>query len=154
MPIIFRQQQTAPDLIVQSIDITTNDVEIVITNIGNGAVNDTFWVDLYINPTITPTTVNQVWHLVGTEGIVWGITDISTLTPGGQITLTLSHAGLTEEKSNYSGTFSEADIIYVQVDSAHTGTNYGGVLESHEQSGGLYNNITKYGNAQRRSQLQ
>ncbi len=144
MPIIFKQQQTAPDLIIQSIDVSTHDVSIVITNIGNGPVLDTFWVDLYINPTTAPTAVNQVWHVVGTEGIVWGITNIAPLVPGGQITLTLNHPSLTPEKSNYSGTFNEEDLIYVQVDSAHTGTSFGGVLESHEQSGGIYNNITQY----------
>mgnify|MGYP002713010523 CR=1 FL=1 len=144
LPIIFKQQQTAPDLIVQSIDLSTHDVSIVIANIGSGPVLDTFWVDLYINPTTAPTAVNQVWHVVGKEGIVWGITDIVALAPGGQITLTLNHPSLTPEKSNYSGTFNEEDIIYVQVDSAHTGTSYGGVLEAHEQSGGTYNNIAQY----------
>jgi hypothetical protein len=32
-------------------------------------------------------------------------------------------------------------IIYVQVDSANTLTNFGAVLENHEITGGAYNNI-------------
>jgi hypothetical protein len=32
--------------------------------------------------------------------------------------------------------------VYAQVDSARTGSDYGNVLEDHEISGGMYNNIT------------
>ena len=33
------------------------------------------------------------------------------------------------------------DVIYIQVDSANADTNYGNILETHENAGGTYNNI-------------
>jgi hypothetical protein len=39
---------------------------------------------------------------------------------------------------------SAGDLLYVQVDSAKVGSDFGAVRESHEITGGTYNNITQH----------
>ncbi|MBN1812277.1 MAG: hypothetical protein JXA14_10610, partial [Anaerolineae bacterium] len=89
--------------------------------------------------------VNQTWQHVGDHGIVWGVTsDALPLNPGEAITLTVTsaggdyyHAGL----SDVSWPLATGTQVYAQVDSAHTETSYGGVMENHEIIGGAYNNV-------------
>ncbi|MCP5098330.1 MAG: DUF11 domain-containing protein, partial [Chloroflexi bacterium] len=141
LPIIMNNYALAPDLVVDSISVTTNDVEIVIVNQGGTAVTESFWVDLYINPSPVPTAVNQVWEALSAQGIAWGVEDLSDLVPGGSLTLTLNHTAYVSSRSNFSGSFTPGMNIYVQVDSANASTNYGGVLENHEIIGATYNYI-------------
>ena len=143
LPLVLNNFSSAPDLIVQSITIpSANDVEIVIANIGNTAVTDSFWVDLYINPNPAPTGVNEIWQSVSTEGAVWGVTDVSALVPGGTITLTFSSSSYAPAFSNFNG-FSNGMTVYAQADSAHASSIvYGAVLENHEAIGDPYNNIS------------
>lgn len=99
LPMITDHYFTAPDLIVESVTVldlgrsaaSPGDVQIVIKNVGNGAVTEEFWVDLYINPHTVPTAVNQTWNLVGAEGAAWGVlVDALPLNPGESLTLTFS----------------------------------------------------------------
>jgi PKD repeat protein len=143
LPLVVHNLQLFPDLVVDSITVSSNDVQIVIRNQGDAAVAlaDEFWVDLYLNPDTAPTHVNEIWQDVGDEGLVWGITDVSALVPNGTLTINLSHPSFMPEFSNFSGTFASGDVVYVQVDSAHINTTYGAVLENHEQENLPYNNI-------------
>ena len=59
---------SAPDLVVTDVAVVNNTVTVVITNEGNAPVLDPFWVDVYLNPTIPPTAVNQTWQMQGGEG--------------------------------------------------------------------------------------
>ncbi|MCB8989149.1 MAG: CSLREA domain-containing protein [Ardenticatenaceae bacterium] len=131
----------APDLIVEEITVTSDNVQIVIANQGTGAVMDSFWIDLYINPNPAPTEVNQTWDQLCVEGLVWGVADPAALTPGGTLTLTLDDANFAAELSDFSGTFTTGMEVYVQVDSANQARESGGVLETHEILDQPYNNI-------------
>ncbi|MCP4361727.1 MAG: S8 family serine peptidase [Chloroflexi bacterium] len=143
LPVIMNTA-SPPDLIVSFVDISINDVQLLVTNQGGTAVTEAFWVDVYINPDEAPTAVNQTWVTQGGEGLAWGVENI-TLAPGDMLTLTLNSAYFRPDKSNFSGTIPAGSDVYAQVDSANLNTTYGAVLENHEINGGLYNNITQYG---------
>ena len=143
LPIVFNNTVQAPDLEIQDVTVTADNVTIVIENSGNQTVTDGFWVDLYINPDPVPTAANQTWEQLSDEGLVWGITDVSALVPGGTLVLDLNHASLDMALSNFSGQFSDGMAVYVQVDSANIARNSGGVEELHEILNGPYNNIAQ-----------
>jgi hypothetical protein len=140
IPLVMKNGLFAPDLVVENILVTANGVEIKITNIGNAPVRDAFWVDLYIDPHPTPTVVNQTWDQLSTQGLVWGVEDVSALVPRGSLTINLSHPSFRPDYSYFTGAFKIGVPIYVQVDS-YAGTNYGAILERDEITAALYNNI-------------
>lgn len=144
LPLVAHNYVVAPDLIVEAVDVGAT-TEVVIANIGNAPVETSFWVDLYVNPTSEPQGVNDVWSELADEGLVWGVTD--PLGVGEQLTLTVESSYYSEAYSFISDTLTADDTIYVQVDSASVGREYGGVLESHEILGGDYNNIWPQGTA-------
>lgn len=141
-PIVAIDAVFAPDLIVSMLDVTQNTVEIVITNAGTTAVTDSFWVDLYIDPDVVPSQVNQIWEAVGEQGAVWGVEDNSLpLQVGESITLTLNDTYYFPGLSQMPAIIPVGTPIYVQVDSANANTIYGAVLETHEIGMESYNNI-------------
>jgi pimeloyl-ACP methyl ester carboxylesterase/subtilisin-like proprotein convertase family protein len=145
-PYNFKQFERviAPDLVVQEIIATENQIQVVIKNQGTDPVppEHDFWVDVYINPKTPPTAVNQVWDFVGDEGLVWGVVAPAVpLQPGQTVTLTIGDGYYWPTLSKFSGAIPIGTPIYAQVDSANANTTYGGVLESHEMEGGTYNNI-------------
>ena len=135
-----------PDLVVNSVTVTgDNDVEIVISNNGSAAVTDEFWVELYIgllDSSTPPTQVNDIWQNFSPQGAAWAITTAALpLEPGDSLTLHVNDAYFTALYSDMSGSIGNSTPLYVQVDSASITNTYGGVLESHEQDGGTYNNV-------------
>ncbi len=87
-------------------------------------------------------TISHIWQSLSTEGLVWGVTDTSSLQPGGTMTLTLSSSSYKPEFSNFTE-FNNGTNVYVQVDSAHASNIlHGAVLENHEIAGDPYNNIS------------
>ncbi|MDY7076473.1 MAG: hypothetical protein SXV54_06060, partial [Chloroflexota bacterium] len=146
LPIVLdNRPPPAPDLVVEHILVTSNNVQVTIKNQGNApvSVSDGFWVDLYVNPKPVPTGVNQLWVHLCAEGIVWGVTEPALpLEPGEGIVLTIGDGYYWPEYSNFPGSLPVGTPIYVQVDSADASTNYGAVLEDHEMVGGRYNNIS------------
>ena len=148
LPTVIRNYAVAPDLIVSSLVVTSTGVQVVIKNQGDApitkVITQEFWVDLYVNPTPPPTGVNQIWKDGrSTHGIVWGVTtDALPLAPGGTITLTFGGEYYRSDLSDMAWPLPVGTLIYAQVDSANTLTNYGAVLENHEITGGTYNNIT------------
>lgn len=141
LPFITNKVTYAPDLVVTTLAVTANSVEVVVMNQGTTAVTNDFWVDVYIAPDVAPTGVNQTWETQGGEGIVWGVTNV-TLNPGETLLLNLSSPYYTPGLSNFSGSIATGTAVYAQVDSANVNTNYGNVLETHEILGDPYNNIT------------
>jgi hypothetical protein len=133
---------------VSSLVVTSTGVQVVIKNQGDAPVtqviSNEFWVDLDVNPNPTPTGVNQVWKDGrSAHGIVWGVTtDTLPLAPGGTITLTFGGSYYRSDLSEMAWPLPIGTVIYAQVDSANTLTNYGAVLENHEIVGTTYNNIT------------
>jgi uncharacterized repeat protein (TIGR01451 family) len=142
----------APDLVVERIIATNSSVQVVIKNQGDLPVIDEFWVDAYIAPDPAPTAVNQTWDQLGAQGLVWGVTAdaLPALRPGGLFTLSVQWQGQdTVGDAYFWAKLSEihwplpvGTPLYAQVDAANIDTTYGGVLESHEITGGAYNNIT------------
>jgi hypothetical protein len=143
LPLMLSGHTPLPDLIVREIIATTDDVQVVIENVGYSAVTDDFWVDVYIDPDPVPTGVNQVWYDGRSEqGIVWGITASQTpMNPGDVITLRINDQYYSTYYSGFTGPLPSGTEVWAQADAVNLNTNYGGVLETHEVGGGAYNNI-------------
>lgn len=131
-----------PDLVVQEITATENDVQITIKNGGNGAVTDAFWVDVYIDPVSAPTGTNQIWNALADEGLVWGV--LTLMEPDDVIVLTVGDAQYRDLLSHASWPLIPDTLVYVQVDSWNMDTTYGAVLESHEIADDPYENNIAY----------
>jgi hypothetical protein len=140
LPVIVSNFVSGPDLTVEHVLVTENNVEIILVNIGNAPVTEAFWVDLYIDPDPVPTSVNQSWEQLSDQGLVWGVTDVAALVPGGSLTLDLNSPSFMSDYSQFTGSFTPEMRIYVQADSFAEGS-YGGVLELDEMNDGAYNNI-------------
>lgn len=52
---------------MSTVVVSGDEVIVIINNADNRAATDPFWVDKYINPTTTPTGVNQTWVTNGGE---------------------------------------------------------------------------------------
>jgi subtilisin-like proprotein convertase family protein len=143
LPLVFKgytAPKAAPDLVVERILASRDDVALVVKNQGSVPVNDDFWVDVYIDPDPIPTAVNQTWNGLADMGLVWGVT--APLAPGEAITLTIGDPYYWKEYSVFSETLSVGTWIYAQADSANADTDYGAILELHEMVDGPYNNIS------------
>jgi len=144
----------APDLVADQIETTaTGNLAVVISNQGTArvALDQGFWVDLYINPQANPTQVNQTWNFLGSFGAAWGVDETGfVLLPGMSVTLelgdsvywpTLSNLPLTQIGDQRLFVITPETEFYVQVDSANADTDYGAILETHELFNEPYNNI-------------
>lgn len=142
LPLIFGPLPGLPDLVVDELTVSGDGVTVVIANVGERAVVDPFWVDVYIDPSPAPKAPNQIWPLVAEEGLAWGITDDALpLQPGASLILTIGDAYYVPDASSFSGVIVAGTPLYAQVDSAHMGTDHGAVLEAHEADGAPYNNV-------------
>jgi hypothetical protein len=137
-PLVAKRFFEAPDLVVDRIHAGPHGVQVVIANQGNAPVSDSFWVDLYVDPTVRPFEVNETWDQVGTQGAAWGV--ITPLQAGEALTLTIGDAYYKAAYSRLSWPLVVGTSIYAQVDSAG-GSTFGGVQEDHETIGWGYNNI-------------
>ncbi len=138
LPVLMRDYLEAPDLVVESVTASPDNVQVVVSNRGNAATEEDFWVDAYVAPDPVPTAVNQLWPDLADEGVAWGVTE--RLQPGETITLTVGGAYYDEEHSAVSWPLAAGTEIYVQVDSWNPDTDYGTVLEDHEIRGQPYEN--------------
>jgi hypothetical protein len=144
LPLLFKQINQnilPPDLVISYLEASPNGVTVILQNQGQGPVVDAFWVDVYLNPHQPPTRVNQTWYDIGQAGLVWGVTTLP-LQPGQALTLTIGDGAYWPSLSHFGPPLSPGSQVYGQVDSLNPHTTYGGVLENHEISGGIYNNIS------------
>lgn len=142
LPNVPRAAMLAPDLVVESIAATSTNVTVVLRNQGSGPAVDEFWVDVYVDPTVAPSHVNQIWPDLGTQGLAWGVTAPALpIPPGGTVTLNVNDAYFWPSYSHVDWPIPAGTPIYAQADSYNQATNYGAVLETHEIVGGPYNNI-------------
>jgi len=145
LPLLLRNYATGPDLVVDSIVATSDNVQVVIMNQGDEAVLDSFWIQAYIAPDPIPTGVNQMWYDGYSDyGLTWGVTvsALPQLGAGGSMTLTLGDAYFVGTPySEFLSPLPPGTPVYVQVDAIDFATDYGAVKEDHEKRGGDYNNI-------------
>jgi hypothetical protein len=142
LPVIFKVAVIDPDLVVESITASSANVTVVLRNVGNAPVRDEFWVDVYLDPVPAPTHVNQLWSDLGNQGLVWGVTAPALpIAPGGTVTLNVSDAYFWPPYSYVAWPIPAGTSVYAQADSYNEATTYGAVLETHEVTGGPYNNI-------------
>jgi hypothetical protein len=133
-----------PDLVVDSITATRDDVQVTISNQGNAPVTteDEFYVQVYIDPDPAPVAVNELWYNLGDQGLFWGVTsDLLPLVPGMSLTLTYNDAYYMPSYSRFYEELEPGTPLYAQVDTWGDVGDYGAVLESHEILGEAYNNI-------------
>ena len=101
---------------------------------------ENFWVDVYINPVIPPATVNETLATLNAKGFIWGVTGV-ILNPGESLQLSLNDQFYFPDQYTADFPLTVGLPVYAQVDSANANTTYGAIHESHEKSGGPYNNI-------------
>ncbi|MCP4419209.1 MAG: hypothetical protein GY805_21545 [Chloroflexi bacterium] len=141
LPMVVNDYPSSLDLIVEELLVSGSDIELTIKNVGDTAVTDEFWVDVYIDPVVAPTAVNQTIDTLNSDGAVWGITaNALPLAPGESLTLRLNDSYFVYSRG-LSGGVGGGTAVYAQVDSAHATSSVGAVLESHEWRSEVYNNI-------------
>jgi hypothetical protein len=140
LPLVMNDYAEGPDLVVTQLLASSNAITVTIKNIGTAATANSFWVDVYINPSPAPTQVNQTWSSLGSRGAAWGVT--TAIAVNGVLTLTIGGPYYSPANSNIGGPLTPGTPVYAQVDSFNGSTTYGAVLENHEIAGGAYNNIT------------
>jgi hypothetical protein len=127
LPIIAKEYTPAPDLVVTDLSAGGGGVTVKVKNQGDVAVTETFWVDVYFNPSETP-GLNQPWPTIAEAGAAWGVT--KSLAPGESLTLTTGDA--TYVPGGSSDSFPVGAAVYAYVDSVNYSTSYGNVQESDE----------------------
>ncbi len=142
LPLIIRSTYDAPDLIVADIIVSSDNITVAIENIGSAPALQPFWIDAYVDPDVAPTHVNQTWAELGDEGVTWATwSDLLPIAPGEVITLDLKDNHHLSDYSHVEWPLAAGTWLYVQVDSVNAGNALGGITETHELSGGPYNNI-------------
>jgi len=119
----------APDLVVENIIATSNVVTVTIRNAGTAAVNDAFWVDVYFNPSETP-SLNHPWDTIASHGVVWGVT--TSIPAGGTLVLTTGGPYYFGPPDSSAPPLPVGANVYALVDSVDYSTTYGAVQESNE----------------------
>ncbi len=131
-----------PDLMVESVSVVGQALQIVIVNQGSVPVVSPFWVDLYVDAKPIPNGVNQPWHTISLYGAVWGVDGSALpLLPGARFILSPGDEYWWPEGSNLPEQLLVGSVLYVQADSVNFATTFGAVLEAHEANGDHYNNI-------------
>jgi hypothetical protein len=131
-PLIFNNYQLRPDLVITALNGNSGGISLTIQNNGDAPVSSDFWVDVYFNPTETP-TLNKEWETIAPAGAVWGVTD--DIPAGGSLTLTVGDRYYRADES--SATFPDGAKVYAYVDSVNYDTTYGNVQE-HNEADNLY----------------
>ncbi len=131
LPLICKDCVTGSDLIIVpgSLVASSSAITLQIQNVGNTATNNDFWVDVYFNPTQTP-TLNKPWDTIAPAGATWGVTQPLT---AGQV-LALTVGGTYYDASESSSSFPSDANVYAYVDSVNYATTYGAVEESNENN--------------------
>ena len=150
-PLMYRDTTLVPDLVVDSITVNSDSAVVVIKNQGTDPVKleNSFWVDLYVDPDPMPTGPNEMWDQLSAQGIAWVVWSEGLPLQAGE-TLTLSYCSdwaeqdpfYWDEFSHFASPLNPGTPIVVQVDSAGVGKTYGEVLEDHEILKKPYNNIS------------
>jgi len=128
-PLIFKDFATGPDLIVNTLAATTQAVTVTIKNTGIATVTQPFWVDLYFEPSQTP-TLNHPWNTLAPAGVAWGVTQ--PLAPDESLILTSASPYYFGPPDSSTPPYPSSVPVYAFVDSVNLDTDYGNVWESRE----------------------
>jgi CSLREA domain-containing protein len=136
LPLILKDFVPAPDLVVDEIVATSTMVMVTIRNAGTLATINSFWVDLYFDPSVEPPSVNQPWNTVASDGAAWGVTQ--SLGPNETLELmTRLDAPYFVPGASSGPPFPVGARVYVYVDSINYSTSYGNIEESNEDNNWL-----------------
>jgi len=132
VPLVMRNLDTRPDLVVVWIGVDPNDpagVEVTIANQGRAPAQG-FWVDLYLDPTSPPET-NYPWPNLGCiYGIAWFVQD---LPPGAELPLAVGDAFYRDMYSRWPEAYpSGAHDVWAYVDVWAHPQSHGAVDEADE----------------------
>jgi len=128
LPLVCKGFVSAPDLVVEGLVATRSAVTVTIRNQGNAPATDDFWVDVYFNPTETP-SVNKPWDTIASHGAAWGVTsDI----PAGDVLVLITGGDYYFPEYSSTPPLPVGANVYALVDSINYGTTYGTVQESNE----------------------
>lgn len=136
LPLVVNQAEARPDLIISDLRVSRNSVQVTIKNVGNAAVTEAFWIDLYFAPSRIP-RYNDYWQSIASAGVVWGVTGANLpIRPGESLTLTYADAIVVDQGVVYSSSppFPVGVPVYAQVDSVNAAGSVGGVEESNESN--------------------
>ncbi len=119
------------DLIIVpgSLIASSSAITLQIQNAGNTATSGDFWVDVYFNPSETP-SLNKTWQSIASYGAAWEVTQ--SLAAGEVVTLTIG--GTYYDASKSSSSFPSGANVYGYVDSVNYATTYGAVQESNKSN--------------------
>ena len=140
LPVVMKEVAAVANLATTlTVDTSVNPplVTIVIENRGDYPVDEPFWVDFYVNPTMPPSSLtgpDRRWQRVSTMGIAWPVT-APLAANGGSVTLN-SAGGFDPVQTNWSTLPSGVYTFYAFVDSYDNndpeGATYVEVRESNE----------------------
>ncbi len=130
LPSVYMDESVGPDLVVDRLVATTQGITVTIRNAGNEAVVDSFWVDVYCDPSDTP-PVNEPWPHLSAQGVAWGVTLL--LGAGQPLTLTVGASYFAADYSSHPP-FPVGANVYALVDSVDFSSSDGAVIETHEQN--------------------
>lgn len=131
LPIITKNAISASDLVIDSLNASSSEVTVVLRNGGNTAITDAFWVDIYFNPSQTP-SLNKPWPTIASRGLVWGVQGAGLpLDPGESLTLTLGDAFYFPQFSS-TLPLPVGATVFGLVDSVDFSTTFGVLQESSE----------------------
>ncbi len=142
LPVIINGRINAPDLVPVGISVNGDSISISIQNRGSVAVNNQFWVDLFVDPSVLPTKPNHTTETLRETGLVWLVSGASLpINPGQTITIKSGDSNFQPDFSEFTGTIPAGTLLVAHVDSANSATDFGAIEETHEQNNGIYNNI-------------
>jgi uncharacterized repeat protein (TIGR01451 family) len=131
LPLLFRGfPPPFTDLVVESLTATRDTVTVVIGNAGNTPVSEAFWVDVYFNPTITP-TVNLPWPSIADHGVVWYV---NVNVPAGDSLVLVTGGPYYDPGNSSEPPLPTRAAVYALVDSFKVGSSYGAVHEGDESN--------------------
>ncbi len=133
VPLINKGFVRAPDLVIDQLNVSGGGLSVQIRNAGSEATPKSFWVDLYVNPWVTP-ALNLTWGEIAPYGAAWGVPE--SLAAGASLTLRAesSDPHYYPQYSRLPASLPAGSRVYAFVDSLEISTDYGAIWESNEHN--------------------
>jgi hypothetical protein len=145
LPAVMKQEVGLPNLAATlSVNTSVNPplVTIIVQNQGNSSIDEPFWVDFYVNPSLPPNALtgsDRRWQRVSTRGIAWPVQ--TSLPANGSLTLT-SAAGFDPAQTSWGPLPAGAYTFYAFVDSYDNNDPEGAVYVEIKESNEADNQIS------------